>query len=399
MIVLVVRSKNSTEISVDQLLIELKEGNVENLVFLSKQIDVVFNDGAKAHINLRDTNNSATIILQYISTLTSPPKITFSTPWYAGFLSYLIAPMVTVLLLFVGLYVWAGRSNSQSEIPYGKSRARMISGDHPTVTFYDFAGLPEVKEAVAEVIEFLREPQKFIQLGARLPKGLLLYGPSGCGKSLLVKAMAGESGVPSFITNAAEFIEAKHGIGASRIRDLSGQAKRHSPCIVIIEDIDALGSRERMVQEVHLNFNNNTKDDVLNQSDRIQTIDQLLEELDGFDTDTNIIFVMTTNKIDLVDQSLLRPGRIDRYIKIDLPNKKIREAMLKIHVKGKPLQPDFDAEILASKTEGFTGAAIESGVNEAAIIAARNNRKSIAMEDFEESFEQLKIKLVQLNEI
>jgi cell division protease FtsH len=259
---------------------------------------------------------------------------------------------------------------------FGKSRARMFSGEHPTVTFADVAGVEESKQELAEVVEFLKEPQKFIQLGARIPKGVLLVGPPGTGKTLLAKAVSGEAGVPFFSISGSEFVEMFVGVGASRVRDLFDQAKRHSPCIVFVDEIDAVGrQRGAGLGGSH--------------DEREQTLNQMLVEMDGFDTDTNVIIIAATNRPDILDPALLRPGRFDRRVTLDRPDVKGREAILKVHVKGKPLEPEVDMASLARGTPGFVGADLENLVNEGAILAARRNKKSIGQTDLEEAIERV----------
>jgi len=266
-------------------------------------------------------------------------------------------------------------SNNQA-MAFGKSRARMFSGDHPTVTFADVAGVEEAKEELEEVVEFLREPQKFIQLGARIPKGVLLVGPPGTGKTLLAKAVSGEAGVPFFSISGSEFVEMFVGVGASRVRDLFDQAKRHSPCIIFVDEIDAVGrQRGAGLGGSH--------------DEREQTLNQMLVEMDGFDTDTNVIIVAATNRPDILDPALLRPGRFDRRVTLDRPDVRGREAILKVHVKGKPLDPKVDLASLARGTPGFVGADLENLVNEGAILAARRNKKSIGQSELEEAIERV----------
>ena len=266
-------------------------------------------------------------------------------------------------------------TNNQA-MSFGKSRARMFSGEHPTVTFEDVAGVEESKQELAEVVEFLKEPQKFIQLGARIPKGVLLVGPPGTGKTLLAKAVSGEAGVPFFSISGSEFVEMFVGVGASRVRDLFDQAKRHSPCIVFVDEIDAVGrQRGAGLGGSH--------------DEREQTLNQMLVEMDGFDTDTNIIIIAATNRPDILDPALLRPGRFDRRVTLDRPDMKGREAILKVHVKGKPLEPSVDLASLARGTPGFVGADLENLVNEGAILAARRNKKSIGQQDLEEAIERV----------
>ncbi|MFN8420672.1 MAG: ATP-dependent zinc metalloprotease FtsH, partial [Anaerolineae bacterium] len=255
---------------------------------------------------------------------------------------------------------------------FGKSRARMITGDQPTVTFEDVAGADEAKEELKEVVEFLKEPEKFIQLGARIPKGVLLVGHPGTGKTLLAKAVAGEAGVPFFSISGSEFVEMFVGVGASRVRDLFDQAKRHSPCIIFIDEIDAVGRhRGAGLGGSH--------------DEREQTLNQILVEMDGFDTDTNVIITAATNRPDILDPALLRPGRFDRRVVLDRPDIRGREAILKVHTRGKPLGSDIDLKALARQTSGFVGADLENLVNEAAILAARKNKKSVSMREMEEA--------------
>jgi cell division protease FtsH len=244
------------------------------------------------------------------------------------------------------------------------------------VTFADVAGVDEAKEELVEVVEFLREPEKFISLGARIPKGVLLVGPPGTGKTLLAKAVSGEAGVPFFSISGSEFVEMFVGVGASRVRDLFEQAKRQSPCIVFVDEIDAVGrQRGAGLGGSH--------------DEREQTLNQMLVEMDGFDTDTNVIVVAATNRPDILDPALLRPGRFDRRVVLDRPDIRGREAILKVHVKGKPLAPDVDLSVLARSTPGFVGADLENLVNEAAILAARRNKKVITQAELEEAIERV----------
>ena len=286
-----------------------------------------------------------------------------------------LLPLVFVGALFFFLLRQAQGSNSQA-IAFGKSRARMFTGDKPTVTFADVAGADEAKEELREVVEFLKEPQKFAALGARIPKGVLLVGPPGTGKTLMAKAVSGEAGVPFFSISGSEFVEMFVGVGASRVRDLFDQAKRNSPCIIFVDEIDAVGRhRGAGLGGSH--------------DEREQTLNQILVEMDGFDTDTNVIVMAATNRPDILDPALLRPGRFDRQVVMDRPDMKGREAILRVHVKGKPLAPDVDLAVLARQTPGFVGADLENMVNEAAILAARRNKRAIGMAEFEEAIERV----------
>lgn len=283
-------------------------------------------------------------------------------------------------VLFMGGLLWfifrQAQGSNNAAMSFGKSRARMFSGEHPTVTFADVAGADEAKQELAEIVEFLKEPQKFIQLGARIPKGVLLVGPPGTGKTLLSKAVSGEAGVPFFSISGSEFVEMFVGVGASRVRDLFDQAKRHSPCIIFVDEIDAVGrQRGAGLGGSH--------------DEREQTLNQMLVEMDGFDTDTNVIIIAATNRPDILDPALLRPGRFDRRVTLDRPDVKGREAILKVHVKGKPLEPQADLASVARGTPGFAGADLENLVNEAAILSARRNKKSIGQPELEEAIERV----------
>lgn len=283
-------------------------------------------------------------------------------------------------VLLMGGVLWfifrQAQGSNNAAMSFGKSRARMFSGEHPTVTFADVAGADESKQELAEVVEFLKEPQKFIQLGARIPKGVLLVGPPGTGKTLLAKAVSGEAGVPFFSISGSEFVEMFVGVGASRVRDLFDQAKRHSPCIIFVDEIDAVGrQRGAGLGGSH--------------DEREQTLNQMLVEMDGFDTDTNVIIIAATNRPDILDPALLRPGRFDRRVTLDRPDVKGREAILKVHVKGKPLDPQVDLAAIARGTPGFVGADLENLVNEGAILAARRNKKSIGQSELEEAIERV----------
>ena len=285
------------------------------------------------------------------------------------------------LLIIGGLLFFMVRqaqgSNSQA-MSFGKSKAKMFTGDKPTVTFEDVAGAEEAKEELNEVVEFLREPEKFISLGARIPKGVLMVGPPGCGKTLMAKAVSGEAGVPFFSISGSEFVEMFVGVGASRVRDLFEQAKRNSPCIIFIDEIDAVGRhRGAGLGGSH--------------DEREQTLNQILVEMDGFDTDTNVIMIAATNRPDILDPALLRPGRFDRRVIIDNPDWVGRRAILDVHMRGKPISANVDRDALAKRTIGFVGADLENMVNEAAILAARHNKKEIAQAELEDAIEKVQL--------
>lgn len=372
----------TSEVSINQLAEDIKQGRVSKIEENENRLRVVYKDLTEA-ISTKEAD--ATLVEQLlhlgvtqeqlhpnnISIIIKPPS-----PWL-GVVTALgyILPFLILIGAFFFIFRQAQGTNNAA-MSFGKSRARMFTGDHPTVTFADVAGVDEAKEELKEVVEFLREPQKFIALGARIPKGVLLVGPPGTGKTLLAKAVSGEAGVPFFSISGSEFVEMFVGVGASRVRDLFDQAKRHSPCIVFVDEIDAVGrQRGAGLGGSH--------------DEREQTLNQLLVEMDGFDTDTNIIIMAATNRPDILDPALLRPGRFDRRVVLDRPDVRGREAILRVHVKGKPLDSDVDLSILARATPGFVGADLENLVNEAAILAARRNRKSISMAEFEEAIERV----------
>ncbi len=286
-----------------------------------------------------------------------------------------VAPLLLFGILFLFLFRQAQGGTNQA-MAFGRSRARLMTGDTPTVTFGDIAGVDEAKQELAEVVEFLREPEKFLALGARIPKGVLMVGPPGCGKTLMARAVAGEAGVPFFSISGSEFVEMFVGVGASRVRDLFEQAKKHSPCIVFVDEIDAVGrQRGAGLGGSH--------------DEREQTLNQILVEMDGFDSDTNVIVIAATNRPDILDPALMRPGRFDRRVVIDRPDLRGRRSILGIHSKGKPLAADVDMDVVAKQTPGFSGADLENLVNEAAILAARRNSRAIYMEDMQAAIEKV----------
>lgn len=308
------------------------------------------------------------------------PTVSYAPPsQWGNWLSIIgiFLPAVLIIIFIYIIYRQAQGSNNQA-LSFGKSRARMFTGDHPTVGFDDVAGAVEAKEELKEVVEFLKEPEKFVSFGARIPKGVLLVGSPGTGKTLLAKAVSGEAGVPFFSIAGSEFVEMFVGVGASRVRDLFEQAKRNSPCIIFIDEIDAVGrQRGAGLGGSH--------------DEREQTLNQILVEMDGFDTDTHVIILAATNRPDILDPALMRPGRFDRRVVIDKPDVRGREEIFKVHLRGKPVASKVDVSILAKATPGFAGADIENTVNEAALLAARRNRKSITMSEFQEAIERVQL--------
>ena len=283
-----------------------------------------------------------------------------------------ILPIVLLGVLFYFLFFRAARGAGTQAFNFSKSRARLTLDKRPDVTFADVAGTDEAKEEVQEIVEFLKSPQKFQALGGRIPRGVLLVGPPGTGKTLLAKAIAGEAGVPFYSISGSEFVEMFVGVGAARVRDLFEQAKRNAPCLIFIDEIDAVGRhRGAGLGGGH--------------DEREQTLNQILAEMDGFDTNTNIIVIAATNRPDILDPALLRPGRFDRHIVIDLPDIKGRKAILEVHAKSKPLAKEVNLETVAKETPGFSGADLANLINEAAILAARRNRQDITLKELEDA--------------
>jgi cell division protease FtsH len=375
------RAENS---NLTELVRQINAGNITELVISAdgSTIRARRKDGANVPIVVnKETNVDASALLRNFGV--SPEKLnslTYSVeavPFItqiSGILLYLLP-----VLLIGGFFLFSMRraqSGADQAFSFGRSRARRISSEHPVVTFADVAGCDEAKQELVEVVEFLKNPEKFIQLGARIPKGVLLVGPPGSGKTLLAKAVAGEAGVPFFSLSGSEFVELFVGVGASRVRDLFDQAKKAAPCIVFIDEIDAVG-RQR---GAGLGGGND---------EREQTLNQMLVEMDGFNTDTNVIVTAATNRPDILDPALLRPGRFDRRVVVDAPDVKGREAILKVHTRGKPLKSDVDLAIIARQTPGFTGADLENLVNEAAILAARAGKTEIGQEELQAAIEKV----------
>lgn len=284
-----------------------------------------------------------------------------------------------VILIFVLWYLWSKQlqNGGKQAMMFGKSRARMYAGKNKSpVTFKDVAGCEEVKEELKEIIDFLKDPKKYQRLGGKIPKGVLLYGPPGTGKTLLAKAVAGEAGVPFFSVSGSEFVEMFVGVGASRVRDLFEQGRRNAPCLLFIDELDAVG-RHRFagIGGGH--------------DEREQTLNQLLVEMDGFDTKEGVILIASTNRPDVLDPALLRPGRFDRHIVVPVPDIKGREEILKVHTRKVKISPDVDLSIIAQRTPGFVGADIANLVNEAALLAARKNKEVVEMDDFDEAVEKV----------
>src|SRR2546428_6418814 len=344
----------------------LTRGNAPDAAKEAASINDTFDTTQVLKDNGINYSNSHLLVLQY-----EPPSALGA--WVNILVSFI--PFIAIGALLIFMMRQAQGSNNQA-LSFGKSRARMFMGNKPTVTFADVAGVEEAKQELQEIVEFLKYPEKFVALGARIPKGLLLVAQPGPCKTLISRAVAGEAGVPFFSISGSEFVEMFVGVGASRVRDLFDQAKRNSPCIVFVDEIDAVGrQRGAGLGGSH--------------DEREQTLNQILVEMDGFDTNTNVIVIAATNRPDILDPALLRPGRFDRQVVIDAPDVKGRVAILEVHAKGKPLDKDVSLEKLAKRTPGFSGADLANLVNEAAILAARFNKKRVTFSEFEEAIDRV----------
>jgi len=366
-------SEPPEEISVTQLLNLIDKETVEKVEITGNLLETTLVDGKKVHA-FKESQDSFDEILHRHNI--DPQKVKqgiyqqeFATSKIVGMVLDALPVMVTVA--FVVLMLRQSRKMGADIFSFGKSRARLFSKDKPQVKFSDAAGVGEAKQELKEVVDFLKNPQKYQALGARVPKGVLLVGPAGTGKTLLAKATASEAGVPFFSMAGSEFMEMLVGVGASRVRDLFQTAKQHAPSIIFIDEIESIG-RHRALS-------------VMTHGEQEQTLNQVLTEMDGFEPSTRVIILAATNQPHLLDPALIRPGRFDRRIVLDLPDIEDREAIIKIHMRGKPFASDVNVRRLAQRTVGFSGADLENMLNEAAILAARLGRKKIRSADLEES--------------
>ncbi len=380
------RWQRTPTVPLNQLATEIMQGRVQKLLVEEDDVRVTYIDDSEAIVPMPHAVDNFLPALEklgvsaealrneHIELKFAPRKL------WVDILS-VFGSVVLPILLMLGLFWFLMRqmqSGGNAALSFGKSRARLIGGDRPLVTFNDVAGAEEAKQELMEVVEFLKEPYKFLALGARIPKGVLLIGPPGVGKTLLAKAVAGEAGVPFFSISGSEFVEMFVGVGASRVRDLFEQARKHAPCIVFVDEIDAVGrQRGAGLGGSH--------------DEREQTLNQLLVEMDGFDSATSIIVMAATNRPDVLDPALLRPGRFDRRIVVDRPDLRGRLAILQVHVRNKPLAPDVDLEAIARATPGMVGADLENLVNEAAILAVRRGKKAIGQAELEDAIERVLI--------
>ncbi|HLQ62598.1 MAG TPA: ATP-dependent zinc metalloprotease FtsH [Candidatus Acidoferrales bacterium] len=355
-----------------KLLQKAAAGQVREVDVKGNQATAIDTDGRRWDVKLPDDPSK---VIDELANMNPPVDVKIDNSSSSTYWLQVLVPNLILLLLIGGFMYYILRqtqSGNNQAMSFGRSRARMVTGDKPAVTFADVAGVEEAKQELNEIVEFLKYPEKFVALGARIPKGVLLVGPPGTGKTLLSKAVAGEAGVPFFSISGSEFVEMFVGVGASRVRDLFDQAKKNSPCIVFVDEIDAVGrQRGAGLGGGH--------------DEREQTLNQLLVEMDGFDTNTHVIVIAATNRPDVLDPALLRPGRFDRHVTLDRPDIKGRRAILDVHARNKPLDSTVDLDVLARQTPGFSGADLANLINEAAILAARANRKVIGMEELEES--------------
>lgn len=378
------------EISYTSLVEDIKAGKVANIQITGDYVlKVRYNDSKIAEKNFPNKYDAFCYIpdrnVQQVydmiedcqgNTGWTSPKVSYDNPSRRSLLYSLLLPILSVVLLGIVMYIIYRQSQGQNQqaMNFGKTKARVTQS--VKVRFSDVAGAEEEKEELQEIVEFLKNPKKFVDIGARIPKGVLLVGPPGTGKTLFAKAVAGEANVPFFSISGSDFVEMFVGVGASRVRDLFDQAKHNMPCIVFIDEIDAVGrQRGTGLGGGH--------------DEREQTLNQLLVQMDGFEKDDGIIVMAATNRADILDPALLRPGRFDRQIYVQVPDVRGREEIFKVHARNKPLASDIDFKTLARLTSGFTGADIENLLNEAAILCARDNRKVITMGDINEGINKV----------
>jgi cell division protease FtsH len=372
-----------TDLTTSQFLAALKTGNVKSATVLAsdQQIKGKFYKNATEQASNKQTDFQTNYVGEesVAALIQKYPSVAFTVDtqkpnqWVSFLLS--VAPFI-ILAVFIFFFMQQMQGGNSKVMSFGKAKARRLTRDQPRITFKDVAGVDEAVEELQEIKEFLANPGKFQALGAKIPKGVLLVGPPGTGKTLLARAVAGEAGVPFFSISGSDFVEMFVGVGASRVRDLFEQAKTASPCIIFMDEIDAVGRhRGAGLGGGH--------------DEREQTLNQLLVEMDGFDIKDNVILIAATNRPDILDPALLRPGRFDRQIVVDRPDVKGRHAILQVHAKGKPLAKDVDLEVLARRTPGFTGADLANLINEAALLSARHGKKEIDMVELEESIDRV----------
>ena len=369
----------SSEIPISRVMSLAAENKLESIEINGDSLTAVGNDGSQ-YTSRKESGSSIVEQLEVAGISSGPGGVDVSVQGTSGIGSFFGILINFLPIIFFGgvlLFMMKQAQGSTSQtFNFGKSKARVFDSDNPTVSFADVAGVDEAKEELQEVVEFLQSPDRFLALGAKIPSGVLLMGPPGVGKTLLARAVAGEAEVPFFSISGSEFVEMFVGVGASRVRDLFEQAKKHSPCIVFIDEIDAVGRhRGAGLGGGH--------------DEREQTLNQILVEMDGFDTGTNVIVLASTNRPDILDPALLRPGRFDRRVTLDSPDVKGREEILNVHSKGKPIAEDTDMEAIAKQTSGFSGADLMNLLNESAILAARRDKKTITYDEMAESIDRV----------
>ncbi len=360
-------------ITLDKFVAEVKSGDVKEVEIKDRDnvINGVYRNGTEFKASYPSDYDVAKLLLA--NKVKTKVDVNATTPWFSILINFLPLILIVGIWLFMLQQMQGGGNKVMS---FGKSKAKRMSKDQPRVSFKDVAGVDEAVEELEEIKEFLANPIKFQSMGAKIPKGVLLFGPPGSGKTLLARAVAGEAAVPFFSISGSDFVEMFVGVGASRVRDLFEQAKTNSPCIIFMDEIDAVGRhRGAGLGGGH--------------DEREQTLNQLLVEMDGFDVKDNVILIAATNRPDILDPALLRPGRFDRQIMVPPPDLQGRLGIIKVHTKGKPLEKDMDLEVLARRTAGFTGADLANVVNEAAILTARHGKKLIDMEEMEEATERV----------
>jgi len=363
-----VRPQPATELVYSEFLTRIEEGSVDEVLLKGRDISGKFTDGTQfTSYSAEDPDLVGYLLEKGIRIVAEPSQ---ESPWYMMILMNWF-PMLLLIAVWI-FFMRQMQSGGSKALSFGKSKARLLTDATTKVTFNDVAGVDEAKEELAEIIDFLKDPQRFQRLGGKIPKGVLLMGPPGTGKTLLAKAIAGEADVPFFSISGSDFVEMFVGVGASRVRDLFEQGKKHAPCIIFIDEIDAVGRhRGAGLGGGH--------------DEREQTLNQLLVEMDGFESNEGVILIAATNRPDVLDPALTRPGRFDRQVIVPYPDKIGRDGILKVHAKSIPMEDDVKLEIVARGTPGFSGADLANLVNEAALLAARKDRQKVAMVDFEEA--------------
>ena len=366
------QQQTDNELGYTQFLSRVEDGRVSSVEIQGQKITATSTDGNRFYAYAPEDNQLINILREEGVSIKAKPEQ--ETPW---FVSVLVSWFPMILLIAVWIFFMRQMQGGGGKaMSFGKSGARMLSEQGAKITFEDVAGVDEAKEEVSELVEFLKNPKKYTRLGGRIPKGVLMVGAPGTGKTLLARAIAGEAGVPFFSISGSDFVEMFVGVGASRVRDLFVQGKKNAPCLIFIDEMDAVGrQRGAGLGGGH--------------DEREQTLNQLLVEMDGFESNEGVILIASTNRPDVLDPALLRPGRFDRQVVVPMPDIKGRTEIIQVHLKRTPTDTDVDATVLAKGTPGFSGADLENMVNEAALIAAKKNKEKVAMVDFEEAKDKI----------